>query len=474
MQYYKEYEKIPPKKVGELWALLEDLLSPLQKRGYDPVALISTSEFLRGGFKGSKEQSVPFIDTIGVDSQCHQGVVFTIVEENKRIEEATNDLSESSMSKAVSRLMKRVNSKPEKIETTNPLQLYFEYGGEKKELTSALELANKNRELIFSRDNIAFCSSTYSHIVEEKIVVRKGVKLAQRLQFPHGMCYAITKNHYEYIQTWLGKETFNNQKMSEAIEWCTQIAPTGSFPSGKYPVVCSGDVAGVIGHETFGHGDELDTIIAGRAKAIHFFQKRVGSHHVTLIDTPSPNSFGFYAFDDDGTLVDPKNPTTLMKNGILTNAMSDRVSLKHAKTMGLPLVAVTPNARRESPLHRLSVRMSNTYFEPSTTPLDEMISMVDDGFYLPLEGNGMENPKEWTLQIKIPLAIRIRKGRLTNEVYGNVLMTGDVIDILHDIRAVGDSISGEGMGYCGKERQDYVRVANKSAPFLTQVNLSCP
>lgn len=56
--------------------------------------------------------------------------------------------------------------------------------------------------------------------------------------------------------------------------------------------------------------------------------------------------------------------------------------------------------------------MTNTYFAPGESTKEEMIKSVDDGIYLIKGGSGMEDPKNWGIQIECLIGEEIKTANL--------------------------------------------------------------
>ncbi|TFF87515.1 MAG: TldD/PmbA family protein, partial [Promethearchaeota archaeon] len=72
-------------------------------------------------------------------------------------------------------------------------------------------------------------------------------------------------------------------------------------PSGKYPIILDPDMAGLIAHESFGHGLEADQILRDRSYLKDLLNKQVASKISNIYDAPNiSNKYGSYFFDDEG------------------------------------------------------------------------------------------------------------------------------------------------------------------------------
>ena len=158
---------------------------------------------------------------------------------------------------------------------------------------------------------------------------------------------------------------------------------------GEYDCICDPDVTGMIVHEAFGHGVEMDMFVKDRALAKNFIGEYVASPLVTMHDSALVDQTATWAFDDEGTLT---GDTVIIDKGVLKTGMCDALS---AARLG---VKPTGNGRRESYERKAYTRMTNTYFEGGSSTLEEMIASVKYGFLLENPSSGMEDPKNWGIQ----------------------------------------------------------------------------
>ena len=221
---------------------------------------------------------------------------------------------------------------------------------------------------------------------------------------------------------------------------------------GEYECVCSPSVTGMIVHEAFGHGVEMDMFVKDRALAKEYVGKPVASELVTMRDTASDlNDAGTYFFDDERTLA---TKTVIIENGILKTGISDALS---ADTLG---TAPTGNGRRESFQRKAYTRMTNTVFDPGTSTVEEMIASVKYGMLLDEPTSGMEDPKNWGIQCMVNVAREIRDGKLTGRIFSPIVLTGYVPDLLKSITMMGNTFETSGSGFCGKGYKEYVKVSD--------------
>ena len=226
---------------------------------------------------------------------------------------------------------------------------------------------------------------------------------------------------------------------------------------GEYECICTPSVTGMIVHEAFGHGVEMDMFVKDRALARSFVGEVVASPLVTMHDTPcAADETGSYFFDDEGT---PARDTVIIEKGVLKRGISDLLS---AAALG---TEPTGNGRRESFERKAYTRMTNTYFEGGSDRVEDMIASVSYGFLLDEPSSGMEDPKNWGIQCMVSYAREIRDGKLTGRIFSPIVLTGYVPDLLKSITMMSPAVRLEGGGMCGKGYKEWVKVSD-GGPYI--------
>lgn len=226
---------------------------------------------------------------------------------------------------------------------------------------------------------------------------------------------------------------------------------------GVYDVICSPDITGLIAHEAFGHGVEMDMFLKDRAKAKDFMGQYVASPIVNMNDGASViKDTGSYFFDDEGTLA---TDTIIIENGILISGINDLLTALALK------VKPTGNGRRESFDRKAYSRMSNTYIKPGEDDLDDMIKSIEYGFLIDGTQSGMEDPKNWGIQCIANIGREIKDGQFTGRVFSPIIMTGYVPNLLKSITMISKDFKMTGGGYCGKGYKEFVK-SSHGGPYI--------
>ena len=248
------------------------------------------------------------------------------------------------------------------------------------------------------------------------------------------------------------------------VEKARKLASAKPITPGVYDVITDPSISGLIAHEAFGHGVEMDQFVKDRALAKQFVGKYVASPICNMCDgAASAFSTASYFFDDDGVLA---GDTQIIRDGILVAGISDLAS---ATELGCE---PTGNGRRQSYKRKAYSRMTNTFFCPGKDKLEDMIASIKHGYMLFETNNGMEDPKNWQIQCTAEYGIEIVDGKLTDNYVSPVVMSGSVPELLKSISMVSDDFKVIGSGSCGKGYKEWVRVADGGPALKVRVKLA--
>ena len=297
-------------------------------------------------------------------------------------------------------------------------------------------------------------------LIERIFVNNEGCKLRQVIPRTRVLVFPIAKEgsvvDYDYFikSGEIGFEIFDflenavlDQVVTNSLEMLKAVLP----PAGRNTIILDSNMAGLIAHESFGHGLEADQILRDRSYLKQHLNKQVATEICTIYDTPSiEKKLGSYFFDDEGIKA---GHNVLVENGILKNFIYDRrtASELNATPQG--------NGRRESFAHPVNVRMSNTYFGSGDYELEEMISEIKEGVMLVHGFFGMEDPLGGGMQCTSKKGYLIENGERT-KILKAIALSGDVLEMLKNIDAVSkDALKLDG-GTCGKGSEDMVPVTS--------------
>ncbi len=250
-------------------------------------------------------------------------------------------------------------------------------------------------------------------------------------------------------------------EMGEDLESHVQVAidllQSQRMVPGEYECVCDPATTGMIVHEAFGHGVEMDMFVKNRAQAAEYIGEYVASPLVTMHDGAcSAQQTATYFFDDEGTMA---HDTIIIDKGVLKTGISD---FQSARILG---TEPTGNGRRESFRRKAYTRMTNTWFEGGTDSVEDMIGSIKYGFLLQDPSSGMEDPKNWGIQCMVSIAREIKDGKLTGRIFSPCVLTGYVPDLLKSVSAMSPTVQLSGSGMCGKGWKEWVKVSD-GGPYM--------
>ena len=306
-------------------------------------------------------------------------------------------------------------------------------------------------------------SAQSTHIC--KMFLTQKRDLCQSYVYSEGAIFMVvnregnTQVAYESVSGLCGPELFDGLagKLDKAAQTCAELLDSERIEPGEYEIIASPEVTGLIAHEAFGHGVEMDMFVKNRALGRDYIGKRVGSDKCTMHEGAlCAENVTSYAFDDEGTLA---GDVTEIDHGILKTGICDALS---ALRLG---VQPTGNGKRENFEHKVYTRMTNTMFDSGTDSLEDMIASIRHGYLLEGMESGMEDPKHWGIQCIIKMGREIKDGKLTGKVVAPIIMTGYVPDLLGGISMLSPHREVFGSGGCGKGYKEWVKVAD-GGPYL--------
>lgn len=311
------------------------------------------------------------------------------------------------------------------------------------------------------------------HHLTRIFVNNEGSKLRQVIPRIRVMVKPVAKEgrniDFDYLSIGgeIGFEVFDGieEKLEKVAENSLEMLHAESAPSGNFPIILDPDMAGLIAHESFGHGLEADQIIRDRSYLKDKLDKPVASEICNIYDGANiEKRIGSYLFDDEGL-----KPSTnkLVQDGILKDFIYDRRTASDLDE------EPKGNGRRESYAHPIHVRMTNTYFEPGDHNLEEMISGIDKGVMLVRGFFGMEDPLGGGLQATSKKGYLIENGQKT-KILKAVTLSGSVLELLKNIDAVSKGNLELSAGTCGKGYEDYVPVTSGGSYLRVKKALISP
>ena len=214
--------------------------------------------------------------------------------------------------------------------------------------------------------------------------------------------------------------------------------------AGLHDVVLDADLAGILAHEAIGHTTEADLVMGGSV-AGDYLNKNIASELVTLIDYAN-NIDGNICpvpvyVDDEGTKA---NDVTIIENGILKNFMHNKDSA-HELDM-----KITGNARAYKYSDEPLIRMRNTAIKPGTDKLNDMISSIDNGYYLTRSSNGQADSTS-EFMFGVVMGYEIKNGKVKQAIKDTTI-SGIAFDVLKTVSMISDEMVWSSGGMCGKKQ----------------------
>ncbi|MBR5344115.1 MAG: TldD/PmbA family protein [Oscillospiraceae bacterium] len=449
----------------------------LLRRDYDYVSVLATDS--RGlAVRISQHARSVASETMTTE----RGIVVRVYKNGQYSEYALNEFDPARVEETAEQILKALREQQEILAATGtkiydtamlrdePQTLFVEKETEQlPETTDVKSLVEKLGALSdagmgmseYMIESIANAQST--HIC--KMFLTENRDLCQSYVYSEGAAVAVVMRDgrnqigYQSVSGLCGPELFEQlqDKMSKAVDTAVELLDAGRIEPGEYDIIASPEVTGLIAHEAFGHGVEMDMFVKNRALGKEYVDKRVGSDLVTMHEGAlCAENVTSYAFDDEGTLA---GDVIEIDRGILKTGICDALA---ALRLG---VEPTGNGKRENFEHKVYTRMTNTVFDSGTDTLEDMIASIKHGYLLEGMESGMEDPKHWGIQCIIKMGREIVDGKLTGKVVAPIIMTGYVPDLLGNISMLSPDREIFGSGGCGKGHKEWVKVTD-GGPYL--------
>ena len=228
------------------------------------------------------------------------------------------------------------------------------------------------------------------------------------------------------------------EKSKKTIEMLDARLP----PSGRFTVVADPELTGVFTHEAVGHACEADLVVSGESILKDRIGEKIAKDAVSIVDDPTiENAFGSIPYDDEGVKARCK---TLIKDGVLTEYILNRET---AKKLGLDYS--NGGARAQSFAYRPLVRMSNTMILPGDHSFEELIEDIKLGVFAKGTKGGQVDVVKGNFQFNTQEAYMIENGEIT-KLLKNFSLSGEILDTLKNIDALGKEMQIGDPGFCGK------------------------
>lgn len=466
-------------KMDEMKPALKKLVTELRKE-YAYASVLATETDERGW---SVSRSGPAISTASAEPDC--GFVLRVFDDSGCGEYSFNELSEEKIPAICATVREglkvqqaalpkgvRPLSTPLPVDEPAVIKKESEYKIHPRDLgdEAILSRIKEIREEGLKTEGILDVSCRVSYQSYRKIFISEKRDLDQTILWTTAAVVALArredevKDYYRSYSNLGGIEVLDQVRegLKKLTDTTLELLKSEPIPPGEYTCICDPETTGMIVHEAFGHGVEMDMFVKDRALAKSVMGERVASDLVTMHDGNGMDEVASFVFDDEGTLA---QDTVIIDKGILKSGMCDALS---AARLG---VSPTGNGRRESFERKAYTRMTNTYFEGGSATPEEMIASVDYGFLLENPSSGMEDPKNWGIQCMVNIAREIKDGKLTGKIYSPIVLTGFVPDLLKSVSMMSAGVELGGGGYCGKGYKEWVKVSDGGPWMKARIRL---
>lgn len=408
-----------------------------------------------------------------------RGFVIRVFDKSGQAEYSFNELSEELIPEIIGKVDEAVKLyEGENIGIPEDKPLSFdrstEYEIDPKEVgdEKIVEKLTKVREAGLAKDEkIIDCLCVFEYRKFSNIFISRNRDLTQNVMWATAVTFAVGKDGDNVQQGYKGFSVSGGAEVLEhleegvnaAVNTALELLTAEPITPGEYECICEPEVTGMIVHEAFGHGVEMDMFAKDRALAKEYIGKQVASPLVTMHDSAcAVDQTATYFFDDEG---EEAHDTLVIDKGILKGGFCDA---KSALWIG---AKSTGNGRRESYERKAYTRMTNTYFLGGKDKVEDMIASVKDGFLLSTPSSGMEDPKNWGIQMMVSMAKEIKDGKLTGKIYAPIVMTGYVPDLLKSITMMSENVELCGTGMCGKGYKEWVKVSDGGPYIKAKISL---
>jgi len=280
--------------------------------------------------------------------------------------------------------------------------------------------------------------------VAGRIVTKRG-GIVQRVRFAFG-----GNEHFDHV---VGRE----DDLRRSIEIACRLVDAQPAKAGRYPVILDPSEAGLFIHEAFGHLSESDSLQNNPAfRARLKLGEVLADPILNVSDNPTLAEFpGSYRIDDEGVRA---VRTPLITDGKLTGRLHSRET---AAEFSEPL---SGNMRAVDAQYTPVVRMSNILIERGESTFEEMVSSIEDGYYLVGAKGGQTSGDQFTFGAQ--WGFRIEGGKV-GPMVRDINMSGELFSTLKGISMVGDDVTFAERGGCGKgSPMQLNRMSGKGAPHI--------
>ena len=357
-------------------------------------------------------------------------------------------------------------------------------------LSNAVAMAIDGCKAIQSQGGgITYSSASVStFLLRELFLSSEGADVDQSFAQTEGFAIAVCSGEhgnfelYDFTGHQLGWEVLTDGYSNGQIilpsftDFCTKLgadaleitaAPPLKPPDKEVTVVTNPHFNTLLVHEVVGHPSELDRALkyetgyAGRSWFLKDMQdnqlgNQIASPLVTAYSDPTMEGYGSFSYDHEGT---PARRAYILRNGVLEEFLNNRQT---AAIMG-----VEPNGSARSTEAQLVplIRMTNTIFEAGKQNPQDIISEVEDGYYVDGHRTPSIAESRENFRITASKVYEIKNGRL-GQLYRDGGITSDSRDYFMSIDAVGNDLRVNPIPNCGKGQPMQAKRMSNGGPTM--------
>ena len=140
-------------------------------------------------------------------------------------------------------------------------------------------------------DAILDCIVIFQYLTIHKMFLSDTKDMQQHITWTNGVIQpmanrdGVTRYYMQTFSSLGGAELLDtmNCDMTYSLKCVMELLDATEITPGTYDVICMPDVTGIIAHEAFGHGVEMDMFVKDRALAKDFIGKQVASSILTML-----------------------------------------------------------------------------------------------------------------------------------------------------------------------------------------------
>ena len=316
-------------------------------------------------------------------------------------------------------------------------------------LSEKIELATHYNHIILQNPNVLTTQTVYDEFASRRIFVNSEGSIIEHELLNVGIVGMIVAKKGNVVQrvrfAFGGQEDFSplmgrDDDLKRQIEKACELLDAEPARAGNYPVVLDPSESGVFIHEAFGHLSEADGLQNNPSfRAKLQLGTELGRPILNVSDDPSlPGLPGTYIIDDEGVR---GAKTHLITEGKLSGRLHSRET---AAEFDEPL---SGNMRAVDINFTPIVRMSNILIEKGDSTFDDMVSSIDNGYYLVGAKGGQTSGDQFTFGAQ--WGYKIENGRIAGMVR-DINMSGELFSTLQATSMIGDDVEFGERGGCGK------------------------